>query len=210
MIESARIGARLSTLFFPIDLHDLVAEVTRLGFSVLGPVPPRPTALAHSTGTANPFAARGDMVIDINTDRKIIGVSGLPLPNLVASYREVMGIGDLRGFVDFHEFTSRLRVDSEKNAYQSIASAFYKESVVENLRKQVGRELSVWGFRLGDPQNAPQSREYVEIHVEPSTLRPEKVVLCSIILRSPDMEKVLGECEDYLARAEQAIATLVS
>jgi len=56
-----------------IDLHE-VAEVLRgLGYTITAPLPPK--GFKVSIGGSGPIASKGNVVVDVNSDRMVIGVS---------------------------------------------------------------------------------------------------------------------------------------
>jgi hypothetical protein len=215
MIETARLGARLGGVVFPLDLYDLAAEVTRLGFILRHAMPPKqPTPLSVAGGVANPFAGRGDIVLDVDTNKRVIGTTGLPLSDLVSGYQEIFSIFNrLIGSepsVQFHEFSARFQVNCDNSPAQSLAKAFLNTPTVKEIGQKLGIDLSVFGFKLRDSHAMSNEPEYFEIQVEPNMLLPNKILMATMIYRSESLADVVGKCGDLASKAEAVLSQIAS
>jgi hypothetical protein len=215
MIETARLAVRLGGVSFPLDLYDLAAEVTRLGFNLTRAMPPKqPVLLSIAGGLANPFASRGDIVLDVDTNKRIFGATGVPLQNLVRTYQEIFSIFNrLIGSepnVQFHEFVARFRVDCNNSPAQSLAKAFLDTPTIKEIGQKLGVDLSVFGFRLRDSHTLSIDSEYFEFQVEPSILLPNKILMAAMIYRSEKFSDVVDKCGDLASKAEELLSQITS
>jgi len=211
LIESARLAGRFSTVFFPLDVYDLGRELSGLGFSIGGPLPLRqPIPMSVIGGQASPFASRGEIAVDFDTNKKIIGATGLPLADLISVYQEVLdvfkrNVGEELDYFEFHEFTMAVRIEFDTNPKKAVADEFESAIVTKNLRNELeNQELSITGFRVTDLRFNPQNKEYVEVEVRPNPLS-ERTLSCAAIVRSPDVIKVIREAAVLPDRLEKAI-----
>jgi len=215
MIETARLSARLGGVFFPLDLYDLAAEVSRLGYNLKGSMPPKqPTPLSVTGGAANPFAVREGIAIDVDTNRRIIGTTGVPLQNLVSSYQEIFDIfnrlGGPEATAEFHEFAARFRVDCQNSPAQSLAKAFLDAPIVKEMGQRLGLDMSLFGFRLRDSHTISIDPEYFEIQVEPNILLPNKILMATMIYRSEKLSDVVGKCAELAGKVEGLLSQITS
>src|SRR3989337_2676715 len=73
-----RMSVRFNYVLFPIDMREFVNRVASLQYTPLGELPAEPTAAGPDASLVGqgPVARKGNLTVDINTEKQFIGISG--------------------------------------------------------------------------------------------------------------------------------------
>ena len=176
-----------------IDLHE-VAEVLRgLGYTITAPLPPK--GFKVSIGGSGPIALKGNVVVDVNSDRMVIGVS-VPEPEeciseFVMVEKAITSRIEALKEVYFYELLTEIEVKSDVGPMEFMKKVSSHNALVEELSKALGEPLFVFGYRLAREGTSPEESEWVDIEVMPSLARPRSSLYIAIVYRSREREKVL-------------------
>jgi hypothetical protein len=213
-LDIFRIAFRLQTLFFPADLYELVQILAQRGYAIQAQLgPPRPTPISLTGGVLNPMAAKDDFLLDVNTDRGLIGVTGPNPANLVSAIEEVIEI--FRGHYAiqnkdymFFEFTGQIRRSTGINPITSMTKISEGVQYIEKCNKVFGTQFGLRSVRLA-PKGVPaESSNYFDLTIEPLLSASERIMVVSVIIRYTEFETLKQKLSSIGAQMQQAITEL--
>jgi len=202
-IRFFRIAARFLAIA-RLDLHEIAELLESLGYTLMGRVPPK--SFKVSVGGSGPIASKGSVVVDINSDRMVIGVSSPEPEECINEFVEIekvitSNIEALRETY-FYELLAEIEVKSNAKPLEFLKKISSRNVIVEELSEALGEPLFVFGYRLAKEDTSPEESEWVDIEIMPSLARPHSSLYVAIIYRSKELERVLekGRNVEGLAR----------
>jgi len=177
-----------------IDLYELIDLFKGLGYTITAQLPPK--GFKISIGGSGPVAVKGNVVIDVNTDRLIIGVSS-PEPEECINEFAMVEKAVTSRFNSlkrpyFYELLTELEIGSEEVEPMKFLQSLSRKSVIaKKLSDALGEPLFVFGYRLAKENSSPEDTEWVDIEIIPYLIRPHSSIYVSIVYRSSEREKVL-------------------
>jgi len=177
-----------------IDLYELVDLFKSLGYTITARLPPK--GFKVSMGGSGPIAVKGNVVIDVNTDRLIVGVSS-PEPEECINEFVIMEKAVTSRFSSlkkpyFYELLTELEIESNGVEPMKFLQRLSRENViVKKLSSALGEPLFIFGYRLAKENSSPEDTEWVDIEIIPYLIRPHSSIYVSIVYRSSEREKVL-------------------
>jgi len=191
-IRHFRIAARFLGIT-RLDSYEVVEILRGLGYTITVPLPPR--GFKTSVGIAGPIALKGNVVVDIDSDRVIIGVSS---PNPEECIDEFVTVEKaITSYIEalkeayFYELLAELEVRSGIAPMELMKRISCCNTVVEEISKVLGERLFIFGYRLTRDGFSPEESEWVDIEILPSLARPHSSLYIAIVYRSREREKVL-------------------
>lgn len=183
-----------------LDLHELIDLLGSLGYRIITQLPLK--SFKAKFGGSGPVAAKEGIIVDIDTDRLIIGVSSPKPEECVNEFLNVekavtLNFDSLKGPC-FYELLMELEIKRAKpmEALQELS----KESVIaEELSKVLGEQLFVSGYRLAKKGTSPEENEWVDIEIMPYFLKPRSSIYVSVVYRSENREKVVEKSKNLEA-----------
>lgn len=181
-----------------IDIHDIAGILQTLGYSLLQPLPPR--IFKASFGGSGPLAVKGNITVDVNTEKCVVGVSS-PDPSICLVEFERIDAKlkerfEILRVVDFYELLVELEVElTNKLPLQCMQELIGENKVLEILSKALNEKLKPFGFRAIKADALPNEPEWIEIELVPNIQRVTSALLISIVYRSREFEKVRGAAD---------------
>ncbi|MEM0328490.1 MAG: hypothetical protein QXN53_07965 [Thermoproteota archaeon] len=200
-VLSTKISFHLKHILFPIDLRELTEVLSGLGYAIppqtLQALPgPGMIEISYMVGSG-PIAKKGNLLVDINSDRGFIGVGGQSIPDVILSFEEVekaicnnFGI-DPNTDIRFYEILARLDCEVENNILESM-SKISDGALFTRLGKIIGKMPILYGIRLVPKGAVPNQEEWFDITIQPHLYKPNQVYQISVIYRSADRNNVLA------------------
>ena len=190
-----------------IDVHEVVELLKQFGYTLITRLPPR--SFKAKFGGRGPLAAKGDLVIDVDTDRLILGVSS-PKPEECVNEFVVLEEAVRSSFealkeAYFYELLAELEVRSPVTPFEFMKKLSDGNVVAERLSKALGEPLFTFGYRLVKEGTSPEESEWVDIEVMPSLDRPRSSIYLSMIYRSRNREKVLEKGANIAVLAKTVV-----
>ena len=177
-----------------IDLYELVDLFRGLGYTIIAQLPPK--GFKVSVGGSGPVAIKGNVTIDVNTDRLIVGVSS-PKPEECINEFAIMEKAVTSRFNSlkkpyFYELLTELEIESNGVEPMKFLQRLSRENViVKKLSSALGEPLFIFGYRLAKENSSPEDTEWVDIEIIPYLIRPHSSIYVSIVYRSSERERVL-------------------
>jgi len=191
---SFRISTRQKSVFFPIDGRDLIEAARKIGYSVT--TTPLPQIARGRLSFEGNFAQKGEVILDLNTERCILGVSAKSYDIAIKAFDELCSSVlnefnvDLAEGSRFYEIMSEIKYNSMKNPLESISDMFQRNYLVSNIGKILEQDLSMFTLRFVTRGKVPNQDEWFDITIEPDILMPTQRYAISIVFRSKDKSVV--------------------
>ena len=188
-----RASSRYANVTRVFDLHEILEFLLSMGYEPLGSIPPR--VFGYRAGVSGQIARKRGIVVDVNTDSRIIGVSGL---DIVQTMNEFKAIEDgirkqlminLKNY--FYEILAEFEVFSGNNPLEAFSNLSSTIKGLEEISCAPDTELSLYGVKLCWKGKTPDSPKWTEIRIEPLSSKADKIYYVSIIHRNVDWNKVL-------------------
>ncbi|MHA1595071.1 MAG: hypothetical protein ACTSXX_10075 [Candidatus Baldrarchaeia archaeon] len=177
-----------------IDLHELTGVLRNLGYTITTQLPPR--GFKVSVGGSGPIAAKGNVIVDVNTDRLIVGVSS-PEPEecideFVTVEEAIRSSFDTLKEINFYELLAEVEIKSNNIKPIEFMQKISKENIVaEKISDALKEPLFVLGYRLAKKDTSPEESEWIDIEIMPYLIRPHSSLYVSMVYRSRNREKIL-------------------
>lgn len=201
---SFRLSIRMTSVLPPIDTVEFIELLIRNGYTHTAPPPPS----RHQRGVrftfTGPIAQKGDIVIDVNDDRGVIGVSSPSPTSTVQGFNEVLRLAKTNLKVDpesmaaFYEFIGQCEVETRLNPLETIGQISEKVKAIEEFSKVIGEDTSLFSLRLAPKGEIPNQTEWFDITIEPHLIHTTSIYTISVVYRSKDKSKVQKFVDEFL------------
>lgn len=183
-----------------LDIHELIDLFGSWGYRVITQLPPKP--FRARIGGSGPVVAKEGVVIDVDTDRLIVGVSSSKPEECVNEFlnieRAVTLNFDALKAPCFYELLMELEIKKAK-PMEVLQEMSRGNIIAEKLSKVLGEELFVLGYRLARKGTSPEENEWVDIEIMPYTLKPYSSIYVSVVYRSESRERVVEKSKNFKA-----------
>jgi len=181
-----------------LDLYEIIEVLRDLGYNITAPIPPK--GFKISIGGSGPIASKGDVVVDVDTDRLIIGVSAREpekcINEFLAVEKALTSRIEVMKEIHFYELLAELEVESKAEPFEFMRSISADDRIAKLLSDVLGEKLYVFGYRITKEGVLPYGSEWLDIEIVPSSARPHSAFYISMVYRSRDREKVLEKGKD--------------
>lgn len=193
-----------------IDLHELADLFKSLGYTVAAQLPPR--SFKASIGGSGPIAAKGNIIVDVNTEKLVVGVTSVDetcINEFILIEKAITANFDVLKGERFYELLAELEIKSEEIKPMELFWKVSKENIVaKKISSALGEPLFVFGYRLTKEEASPESSEWIDIEIMPHLMKPRASIYASIVYRSKNREKVL-EASKRLEAIANAVKDLM-
>jgi hypothetical protein len=158
-----------------------------------------------------PIARKGDVILDVNDERGILGVAS-PLPaSAIQGFNEVLQLIKANLKVDpeimagFYELIGQCEVESKINPITKFGQISEKIKIMEEFSKVIGKDASLFSLRLVPKGEIPNQAEWFDITIEPHLVHPTSIYNISVVYRSLDKSKVQKFTEEFFAKVTEIL-----
>ena len=195
-----------------MDLYEVAEALESLGYAIVAPLPPK--RFRVSIGGSGPIASKGSVVVDVNSDTMVVGVSA-PSPEecvreFIAVERAIRSRIEALRETHFYELLAEIEARIGTDPTELMERALRGSPIVEELSRALGEPLTVFGIRLARAGASPEDSEWIDIEVVPSLARPRTSLSVAIVYRSRDRERVLDVGRSVLRLVEDALQRLAA
>lgn len=190
-----RMSVRFNYVLFPVDMREFVNRVASLQYTPLGELPPEPTASGPDASLVGqgPVARKGNLTVDINTEKQFIGISGqsqaketfAQLSAIIAALKD--NLEPLQ--VAFFEMQARYRTRAPSSPLAAMARLGKNSRVTREATQALGLPVDLFSVRLIAGPSGPNSTDYLEVWLQPIASLPTKDMGISVIFRDSDRGK---------------------
>ena len=190
-----RISVRFDYVLFPIDMREFVNRVASLQYAPLGELPPEPPASGPEASLVGqgPVARKGNLTVDINTEKQFIGISGQSeaietfgqLSSILAAHKDILDPLQIA----FFEMQARYRTRAPSSPLAAMARLGKNSRVTKEATQALGLPVDLFSVRLIAAPRGPNSTDYLEVWLQPIASLPTKDLGISVIFRDSDRAK---------------------
>ncbi len=204
---TARVSVRFDYVLFPFDVVDFTTTLGALGYAPVTELPPEPAVGPPDSAFAGQgvVAAKEELRVDVSTDRQFFGIAGKRDP--LSLTKELSAILDaMKGTLDssrasFFELQARYRIRGGISPLDAMRQSGRDSGIVRAASKALGQPMDTFAVRLTSDSGGPNSRDYMEVWLQPTATIPGKEAGISVIFRAADFatfSKTVSGLEDRL------------
>lgn len=189
-----RLSVVIGTTFFPIDLAELAQMLKDKDYQITAELPL--PGIGRRIGGSGVIGRTGTVSVVADSDRRVVGVEGRCLQEVLLSFEQLMQILKDKLWVDtgaravFFEAIVRFSVLSGKKPLEAVAKFFTGLKSVEDLESVVGEPLSLFTIRLVPRDGLPHQEEWFDIRIEPEAALADTAYSIEIIYRKALYDRV--------------------
>jgi len=210
-----RISTRYNNVIIPIDLRQLAPELIKNGYAIVAPPLPEelPTQPSIIGGSLNPYARKGNTVIDIDTIHQHIGIKEINSKMAIERYKELdkilksLLIGGKYLKAWFTEYQNSFKIRTKENSWKLISKKMGSNEMSGILSKFVENDVGVSQIKYTWPSERPDMTNYFEFILTP-TLVDEHLFDFTLIFRYSNNKKFLEQAERIDGYIEKVITWL--
>ena len=208
---SIRFSIRMTYVLPPLDTVELIDLLVRTGYTRTAPPTPSGRQRGVRFTFTGPIARKGDIIIDVNDERGIIGVSSPSPASTIQGFNEVFQLAksnlkvDPESMASFYEFIGQCEVESQFSPLEKIGQISEKVRAIEEFGKVIGKDTSLFSLRLAPKGEIPNQTEWFDITIEPHLIHTTSVYTISVVYRSHDKSKVQKFIEEFLAKTTKIL-----
>ena len=212
-VDRFHLATRLQTLFFPIDLSDLLSVLDSIGYTPLQDLRNLISQLPSGVQPrlSAPIAESADRECSFRTDtgRNVIALAGRTIERVIGDFDQITSaIRDqyLPAWDDevrFHEFIldAEAVVGPGRDPISEIALlAPLQDATWRKFEDIVGLSVANFGFRLVESGRSPNDNVWTEYKVEPAVSKPNMSYAVHVIHRGPNLADVTHMATGALSR----------
>lgn len=211
-----RFSIRFNYLLFPFDVVDLIGQLSRAGYTSTIPPQPRFPGKKIRLGATGTIAQKGDIRIDINDQRGILGAESSSSEFAVKGLNEVLQIIrdnlniDLNEMASFYELIAHFDIETHKNALEKIEQISEKSKYTKQFSELLNEDTADYSLRLVPRGRAPNQTEWFDVTIEPDVIRPFSSYSVVVVYRSKDKFKVEKFIQDLMQNMRSIIDIIES
>jgi len=205
-----RFSIRMFYVLPPIDTVELIDLLIKAGYTRTAPPTPGRQRGVQFTFTG-PIARKGDIIIDVNDERGILGVAS-PLPaSTIHGFNEVLQLikttlkVDPESMAEFYELIGQCEVESQISPITKFGQISEKIKLMEEFSKVTGKDTSFFSLRLVPKGEIPNQAEWFDITIEPHLVHATSTYNISVVYRSQDKSKVRKFTEEFLSNVTEIL-----
>jgi len=183
----------LNSLYFPLTSREVFDSLKAREFEIGRPPAPFPTGpRAYASGT---IARKRNVLIDIESDRNLVGAEGDSIENTIDTFSEIMNMLTEDFFVNldeelsYAELIAHYLIKSDGNPFEVIQNSVelkFKDKFQEILK------IPTSNYRLSIiPKGvSPLSRNWFEITITPKLTMPTRAYWVEVVFRDENPNTV--------------------
>lgn len=209
-----RYSVRFEYVLFPFDMVELVEHLARSGYTPT--IGPRPRMFGQNVRflAKGKIAQKGDTEVEINDELGVLATISSSPASALQCLNEIIQLikdkfcVDLTKNAAFYELMENVDIKTSRNAIEAIEHTGEKNSCMEAIGKILGQEISNYTIRLVPKGQVPSQKEWLDITIEPDTIRPNASYRVLAIYRSEDKSKVETFAQSLVENLTQAIRAI--
>lgn len=190
-----RFSVRYNCIISPLDLNNLGEELVKNGYKLTIPIKVPPSPITRISGQGE-IASKEGSIIDVNTDRVIVGVSSSNPVTAINIFQEILEILRLPNIIGidkipaFYEIQGRFEFFRIKNPRETLINMRNKMPIFDNIDKILGATTSLYNLRLCSADRPVDSPDFYEIVLEPNMGHPEESFDICVVYRNSNLEVI--------------------
>ncbi len=208
---SVRISTRYNNVLFPLDIRQFAFELTKNGYAIVVPPLPEQITIQSSiimSAKFNPFAKKGNTVIDIDTSHQHIGIKDVDTKIVAERYKELndilkkIPIGGRSFKPWFTEYQISFKIRVKENAWKLVSKKFEVVNMNNVLKELIGNDIGVTQIKVAWPPTRPDTPNYFEFILTP-TMTDDHLLDFIFLFRASNQKKFMDQeirIDEYIDR----------
>lgn len=208
---SARISTRYNNVLFPLDIRQFASELTKSGYAIVAPSLPEQSPVQSNSfigARFNPYAKKGNTVIDIDTSHQHIGIKDSDIKIVAERHKELndilkkIPIGGKSFRPWFTEFQISFKIKVKENAWKLVSKKFEVGSMNNVLKEFVGNDIGITQIKVAWPITRPDTSNYFEFILTP-TMMDDHILDFILLFRNSNQEQFVNQAmriDEYIDR----------
>ena len=211
-------SVRLKSIFFPVELADLLPLLEETGYSVrreiLDTVPQAPPGARLLAGGT--IAERRDVgqLFRMEPDRGVIAIAGKDIASVIEDFDRIEKLMGDRLYViieqeaRFYELTSEGSANTEEDPTAVIARLQEGNDFFNKASQVLGFSSTNFGVRIVEQNRLVTDNEWCDIRIEPLVMKPDRSYHISVVYRHPDRAKAVKMAHSLVDTIRQIISLM--
>lgn len=211
---ACRISIRFSSPIFVPEFPSFLERLEAKGYAQTGQLKPPtpPNMLNFSIEVADQIATKGNIIVDLDTNKQYLGVQSMKTDQVIQPYSEVKELffadnGKLVNKIWFYEFQASHRYSSISSAIKGISKSAGDMKLIPEISKIMGQKISVRGITLSSFNADPNTEEYIDLNINPD-LNDSSFYNVITIYRNKDEKNVLKFAENSTENLKSILETI--
>lgn len=177
-----------------LNLYEIVEMLSELGYTITTRIPPR--GFKVRAGGSGPIAQKNGIIVDIDTDRLILGVSALE-PEMVLkeiSTLEEMFIDKFESLKEiyFYEILAEIEIETPQvDVLDFMSKTCGENTFISEISNVLDEKLCLFGYRLRSENTSPESTEWTDVEIIPNIAKPHKSLHIAIVYRTREKSRII-------------------
>jgi len=210
-LQRFRISSVLNSFFFPLTSPEVFDALKVRGFEIGRPPIPFPTGLrVYLSGT---IARKGSVLIDVDDNRNLVGVSGESIENSLKAFSEVLSMlredffVNLDAELNYVELIAHYLIKTDNNPFEVLQNSS-EIRFKDKLQQILNTNVSEYRISIVPTGVLPLSRKWFEISISPKLTMPTKAYWVEVIFRDTTHNTVTAFASNLNSTISNIISTL--
>jgi len=206
-----RIAGRYLNLFL-FDPLDFLNALSKKGYMPLAKLSSKP--FKGKIGVAGPIAKKSSIIVDINTEKGIIGLLSPDISMVLEEFNEIEKVIEedlminLRPY--FYEVLVEIEIFSEDDPLRIFKNISRNIELIRKISDILNHDSQVFGIRICSANSVPDSPNWFDIEIIPAIEKPSKAYHVYIVFRNTDKNKIYDFCSNLEYKVKELISTLTN
>lgn len=211
-MQMIRVSSVLNSFFFPLTSPEILEALAKRKFEVSRPPVPITGIRVYVGGT---IARKGNVFVDVDDGRKLIGVSGGSIDDTVKTFTEILEIlqedfyVNLDTELDYVELIAQYLIKSDSNPLEVLQNCS-KIKFKDALQKLLNTAVSDYRISIVPRGVLPSSKRWFEISIFPKLTMPTRAYWVEVIFRDTKSSNVISFASNLNSTISNIIKTIES
>jgi len=217
-IERFHFAVRLKSLFFPLELAELMPILSETGYLVRKELAERipDLPLGGRIVVGGNIAEKKDtsQTFRLDPDRGVVAIAGQDINGVIEDFSSLEKLVKDKVNVDletealFYEFTAEGSATTGRDPTKVIAKLFEDSKVESEISKILGFSATNFGVRVVERNRYVTEAQWFDLRVEPLTPKPNAVYSVNLTCRHPKRANVVEAAKSLTKMVENILEVM--
>jgi len=217
-IERFHFAVRLKSLFFPLELAELMPILSEIGYLVRKELAERipDLPLGGRIVIGGNIAEKKDtsQTFRLDPDRGVVAIAGQDINGVIEDFSNLEKLVKDKVNVDletealFYEFTAEGSATTGRDPTKVIAKLFEDSKVESEISKILGFSATNFGVRVVERNRYVTEAQWFDLRVEPLTPKPNAVYSVNLTCRHPKRANVVEVAKSLTKMVENILEVM--
>jgi len=217
-VERFHFSVRLESIFFPIELADLVPILEETGFSVrqelVEKIPELPIGGRIVAGGVIAEKRAIKQIFRMDPDRGVLTIVGQDINDVIEDFSKVEELVKdklnvaLEKEARFYEFIAEASASTGSDPTKVIAKLYQDSKLLPEISKIVGYSATNFGVRIVEQNRYVNDAKWFDFRIEPHVPKPNTNYHINVVYRHPERANVVQAAISLLETVEKLISAM--